>query len=136
MQPHPPSKFTRLPRLPKLLRWRMSDWLLAAILLSFAIWWIAPHQLPVSLFKLNLIALAAVAGYWIDRSLFPYARPDVFLEMEGDAEPLPPLECDADSDSCTLIAEPNEALLRVMGICMLRRAIIVSATMMAVGMGA
>lgn len=59
---------------------RMSEWLLIAIILSFAVWWMAPQQLPVSLYKLSLVALAAVAGYWIDRSLFHYARPDIFLK--------------------------------------------------------
>ena len=119
--------------------WRMNDWLLAALVLSLAVWWMAPQQLPVSIYKLSLVALAAVVGYWIDRSLFPYARPDVFLEMKTEDNrfpPLRPLECDDESDSCVLIARPDEALLRVMGICMLRRAIIVAATMLAVGMGA
>ncbi len=131
MKQSPPLKNPRAPR----LYWRMNDWLLAAIVLSFAVWWMAPQQLPVSIYKLSLVALAAVAGYWIDRSLFPYARPDVFLKLDT-GNPLPPLECDDESDTCLLSAEPNEALLRVMGICMLRRAIIVAATMLAVGMGA
>lgn len=129
MKPSPPIKNHHQPR-------RMTDWLLAAIVLSFAVWWIAPQQLPVSLYKLSLVALAAVAGYWIDRSLFPYARPDVFLTLDAENNPLTPLECDGESDSCVLHAAPDEALLRVMGMAMLRRAIIVAATMLAVGMGA
>ncbi len=132
MQTHPKLKSPRQSR-PYL---RMNDWLLAAIALSAAVWWIAPQQLPVSIYKLSLVALAAVAGYWIDRSLFPYARPDMFMALEGGGDPLPPLECDADSDTCLLVTAPNEGLMRVMGICMLRRAIIVAATMLAVGMGA
>jgi hypothetical protein len=55
---------------------RMLDWLLVSLLLAGAIWLLAPHQLGVTLYKLSLVSLAAVAGYWIDRSLFPYARPD------------------------------------------------------------
>lgn len=132
MNQSPPVKNPRAPR----LYWRMNDWLLAALVLSFAVWWIAPQQLPVSIYKLSLVALAAVAGYWIDRSLFPYARPDVFLELDTGGTPLSPLDCDDESDSCMLQAAPDDALLRVMGICMLRRAIIVAATMLAVGMGA
>ena len=116
--------------------WRMNDWLLAALLLSLAVWWIAPQQLPVSIYKLSLVALAAVAGYWIDRSWFPYARPDVFLQLDTAGNPAPLMDCDDESDSCVLNAAPDEALLRVMGMCMLRRAIIVAATMLAVGMGA
>jgi hypothetical protein len=132
MQATPPNPEST-GRLPS-PRWRMSEWLLAAIALSFVVWWMAPQQLPVSLYKLSLVALAAVAGYWIDRSLFPYARPDVFLALDADAQSL--LDADDESDSCVLSATPDETLLRLMGICMLRRAIIVAATMLAVGLGA
>jgi hypothetical protein len=58
---------------------RISLWLaLAAVLLV----WIAltnPVQLPVVQYKTALIALAAVLGFWIDRTFFPYARPDSYL---------------------------------------------------------
>lgn len=55
---------------------RMTDWLLITLALLAAIAVLSPQQLPVSLYKLSLITMAAVVGYWIDRSLFPYARPD------------------------------------------------------------
>lgn len=55
---------------------RMLDWIAVSILLTLAIWLLAPHQLGVTLYKLSLVSLAAVVGYWIDRSAFPYARPD------------------------------------------------------------
>ena len=63
---------------------RMLDWVVVSILLTLAIGLLAPHQLGVTLYKLSLVSLAAVAGYWIDRSLFPYARPDelALSEME------------------------------------------------------
>lgn len=64
---------------------RLADWLVVTVLLSLAIGFLAPHQLPVTLYKLSLVSLAAVAGYWIDRSLFPYARPDCFLVGGRDA---------------------------------------------------
>ncbi|TAG44305.1 MAG: hypothetical protein EAZ30_17330 [Betaproteobacteria bacterium] len=119
---------------------RMFDWLIAAVLLAVLVWCIAPQQLPVSLYKLSLVALAAVAGYWIDRSLFPYARPDFFLQL-GEFEDAPEPLCeepsdDADTSTLELHAAPDEALLRLMGVAMLRRAIIVAATMLAVGLGA
>ena len=60
-----------MPKLPRLTAW----WVIA-LALSLCVFLIAPQQLPVSIYKLSLISLAAVAGYWIDRSLFPYARPD------------------------------------------------------------
>jgi hypothetical protein len=54
----------------------MLDWIAISVLLTIAIALLAPQQLGVTLYKLSLVALAAVAGYRIDRSLFPYARPD------------------------------------------------------------
>lgn len=87
---------------------RMFDWLLVTLVLVASIYVLSPQQLPVSLYKLSLITMAAVVGYWIDRSLFPYARPD------------------------------NPQLLQwpVMQACaMLRRAIIVGCAMLAVSLG-
>lgn len=54
----------------------MLDWLIVTLLLTLVIGIIAPQQLGVTAYKLSLVSLAAVAGYWIDRSLYPYARPD------------------------------------------------------------
>ena len=70
-------------------------WLAVAVLLLAVIAVVSPVQLPVVLYKAALIALAAVIGYWLDRALFPYARPDSFLwrdwrkgtdEPEGDVD--------------------------------------------------
>lgn len=57
-------------------RFRMDNWLAIALVLTALIAWVAPQQLGVTAYKLSLIALAAFAGYWIDRAAFPYARPD------------------------------------------------------------
>lgn len=74
---------------------RSTTWLLLAALLLAAIAAVAPAQLPVVLYKACLLALAVVLAYWIDRALFPYARPDGYLvkdwrygspEPEGDAD--------------------------------------------------
>lgn len=87
---------------------RMFDWIVITILLTLLIWLLAPQQLLVSLYKLSLITTAAAAGYWIDRSLFPYARPD------------------------RLVSHPTDILI---GAAMLRRAIIVGCAMLAVSLG-
>ena len=119
----------------------MFDWLIVALLLAVLVWLVAPQQLPVSLYKVSLVALAAVAGYWIDRSLFPYARPDFFLQLDQTHE-LEVRPDDGDDDAhdgvehLTLQVAPDTALLQLMGQAMLRRAIIVAATMLAVGLGA
>ena len=87
---------------------RMFDWLLATLVLTTLIYILAPQQLPVSLYKLSLIAMAAVVGYWIDRSLFPYARPD------------------------NPSIQPYDMIVAA---AMLRRAIIVGCAMLAVSLG-
>ena len=67
-------------------RFRMDDWLMYSLVLTTLIAWLAPHQLLVTAYKLSLIALAAVCGYWIDRSTFPYARPDDLLIEKSEAK--------------------------------------------------
>lgn len=98
-------KFT-LPK-PKLPR--LSGWIVATALLAALIGLLAPQQLPVSAYKLSLVSMAGVVGYWLDRSLFPYARPDRLVHHEF-------------------------ALL--FALSMIRRAIIVGCAMLAIGLGA
>lgn len=88
---------------------RLSGWLAASIVLIALIALISPQQVPVVIYKLSLISLAAVLGYWLDRSLFPYARPDYF-QMNDDEQ-------------------------RLFAGAMLRRAVIVAAVCLAVAMG-
>jgi hypothetical protein len=54
---------------------RMAEWGIAALFLLAVIWAIAPHQIEIVLYKVALVTLFAHLGYWIDRRLFPYARP-------------------------------------------------------------
>lgn len=89
---------------------RMTGMLLVSLALLALIMALAPQQIGVSLYKLSLITTAAWAGYWIDRSLFPYARPDAY--------------------ACS---HCNDVRLAA---AMLRRAVIVGCAMLAVGMGA
>ena len=106
---------------------RMAGWLLTALLLIIAIALISPQQLPVALYKLSLISLAAVVAYWLDRSLFPYARPDSYLERDwrhGTKEP----ENDADY-------RVVPGYIRPFCTAMLRRAIIVGAVVIGVALG-
>lgn len=92
---------------------RLSGWLLATVLLLIAIGLLAPQQLPVSLYKLSLVSMAGVGGYWLDRSLFPYARPDAFLNSPA-------------TDRAAMIFAAS----------MLRRAVVVGCAMLAIGLGA
>ncbi|MCX7506631.1 putative holin [Delftia tsuruhatensis] len=106
---------------------RNSLWLLSAVLLLALIALISPQQLPVALYKASLISLAAVLGYWLDRALFPYARPDSYLVRDwrlGSTEP----EGDVDHPVVP-------AYTWVFSAAMLRRALVVAAVVLGVAMG-
>ena len=106
---------------------RMADWQLMAVLLLGAIALISPQQVPVALYKLSLISLAAVVGYWLDRSLFPYARPDSYLKLDWRCVDG---RCSRDADF-----QVASGYQRVFALAMLRRAIIVAAVVIGVALG-
>lgn len=86
---------------------RAWPWLAGAILATTAVALIAPYQLGVLVWSLSKLSLGAYLGYWIDRSVFPYARPHV--------------------------AEAR--WLHAGGLRQLRRAIIIAAAILALGLG-
>ncbi|EJU0710116.1 hypothetical protein N4A92_003285 [Salmonella enterica] len=51
---------------------RLSGWLVASVVLFALIGWTSSAQIPVVIYKLSLVSLSAVLGYWLDRSLFPW----------------------------------------------------------------
>lgn len=106
---------------------RTTTWLLLAATLLAAIAIIAPPQLPVVLYKACLIALAAVLGYWLDRVLFPYARPDGYLVRDwryGTDEPVGEVDYPV---------VPSH--LRAFTAAMLRRALVVGCVVLGVAAG-
>ena len=117
---------------------RLWGWALITLALLIAVWALAPQQLPVSLYKLSLVTLAAVVGYWLDRSLFPYARPDRFLcsDMLPDAEPEFGWDAGNALVHVDLLEATSSAPSIVLGLAMLRRAVIVGCAMLAMGLGA
>jgi hypothetical protein len=98
-------------KLPRLI-W----WLAAAIALSAVVLLIVPSQVTVTLYKVSLLALAVVAGYHIDRCVFPYARPHQVLTDHQLHELSTPLQ----------VTSTGAALFNA---CCYRRAIIIAATM-------
>ncbi len=130
---------------------RLTSWWLIALALSALVFFLAPQQIPVSLYKINLIALAAVAGYWIDRKVFPYARPNIkSLRCLRDVEDLEITAEDQergyiltddnqkvplDEIMATACGPVDPAPLYFMLGCMLRRAVIIAAAMIAVSLG-
>jgi len=103
-----PNKFSSL------MRVRMLWCAIYSLVLLLIVTWIAPQQVPVIVYKVNLVLLAGPGGYWLDRWAFPYARPDRFLTADGGVM-------------------VNHK--RVFGAAMIRRSIIMGSAMLAVGMG-
>lgn len=125
---------------------RLVGWLLITLLLTVVVWLLAPQQLPVTAYKLSLVTLAGVIGYWLDRSLFPYARPDALMmksDTLGDTEDVPGTLGDVDRFYCgqelSAMVSGTQGDVRqslVFGMAMLRRAVIVGCAMLAVSLGA
>ncbi|EBD3217976.1 hypothetical protein DXM62_13280 [Salmonella enterica] len=117
------KKFKRLSRFVATApRPRLWGWLLAAVVMFLVIAVVSPQQLPVVVYKLSLISLAAVLGYWLDRSLFPKARPGQFQRHVPQLMDIGryPVEV-----GCHM----------VFAATLIRRAIIVAAVCLAVAMG-
>lgn len=111
---------------------RMLWWLVATIVLMMAASYTAEVRpgglVAVSLYKCHLMSLGGWGGYWLDRALFPYARPHSYLGEEE--EPPPSLQPD-EGYVVGLLQSASDY-----PTSMLRRAIIVAACLVCVGLGA
>lgn len=65
---------------------RMWPWLAIASVLLGVIAYLNPADVPVLIWKMNLLSLAAAIGYWVDRSAFPYGRPDMLVNLGDDGD--------------------------------------------------
>lgn len=132
-------------RVRKLHLW---EWLTLVAVLSVAIALVAPQQLPVLAYKVLMLSVAALAGYALDRSLFPYARPDVVLDA-NDAPWLPQgvlpelsvdfgegMLRDSGAEQEYLRQDQRRTNLQLLQWCMARRALLIFGAMLAVGLGA
>lgn len=93
------------------MRARMVDWLAITAALLILIALTQPQLLAVDLHKISLITLGGVTGYWLDRGLFPYGRPD-------------------------RVDTKTSAGVSLFGVAMMRRAIIVAACVIGAALGA
>ena len=89
---------------------------------------VSPPQGPVILYKLALVLTAGVAGYWLDRWVFPYSRPDGYLKTEWRSH-----GANWPDDKADFEVEQQHML--VFAASMVRRALIIAGAMLAVGMG-
>lgn len=102
---------------------RLFALILLNVLLLLVLLAIAPQQVPVTLYKLSLVTTAGLVGYWLDCALFPYARPGAFLTKAY-----------LSGKSYNHIVDPQYGF--EFCFSMIRRAIIVGAAMLAMGLGA
>lgn len=110
-------------KLPRLL-----PFIVATVVLFVGVMLLKPEELPVIGAKMLHVTLAGVLAFWLDCGLFPYARPDGYL-VNPDYHDSTPKVGDADY--------PIVCGYRlVFAAAMLRRAIIVGAAMIAIGLGA
>lgn len=68
----------------KLAKIRLIGWILASAVLLAILMPNALHLFAVDLHKMSLVTIGAVMAYWLDRSLFPYARPDRMTGVAAD----------------------------------------------------
>ncbi|MCK9468184.1 MAG: putative holin [Porticoccaceae bacterium] len=103
----------------KLRAW---PWLALAIVITVVVFVIAPHQLGVLAWSLSKLAFGAYLGYWIDRSIFHYARPgDVLSDMYA-------LRMGEQYDA-------SQDMHWHVDLAALRRALIIAAAILALGLG-
>ena len=70
-------------------RWRLFFFGLVALGLQIALLLISPAQVPVVLYKLALVMLAAILGMFFDVAVFPFATPDSYLDDDWKRAPWP-----------------------------------------------
>lgn len=99
---------------------------LAALVALLAL--LAPQQVPVAAYKLCLLLLAGLAGYGLDRALFPYAEPSSYLLRDWRAEPRADVPFGADYP---VVPEYRTVFMTAT----LRQALVICVAMLAVGLG-
>lgn len=101
---------------------------LLAIGLQGVIFLFSPAQGPVILYKLAMSVIAAVLAVFCDVAVFPFARPDSYLDDDWRKDP----DADRPGSADYPIADGYEAAFC---LACLRRALIVAAFVLAVSLG-
>ncbi len=102
---------------------RLTLWILVSVFLLVALALAAPEQMPVIAYKVALVTLGVVLAYWLDRALFPYARPHEYMPR-----PMGPGGCSPDPQ------EADRHTVAFAAAC-LRRALIVLACVLGLTLG-
>lgn len=109
---------------------RMLLCLLISAVLWAVLWCIAQREAVTVLYKITMVLAATVAAYWIDRWLFPYARPEGYLRQEWRNR------IDSGTWPDNIEDFPVVASSRILFVvACVRRSVLMAAAMLAVGMG-
>ena len=95
---------------------RMTWWMLVTAAMVLLIYHLTPQNVPVLLYNTAQLTLGGILGYRLDVGIFPYSRPGEVKNLRGSL---------ADDDG----------VLHYYAMCMLRRAIIVAACVIAIALG-
>ncbi|MEX0745300.1 MAG: putative holin [Phycisphaeraceae bacterium] len=101
---------------------RALPWLLLALVATAVVAGLAPYQLGVLAWSLAKLCIGAYLGYWIDRTIYPYARPH---DLFGRANLL------ASRDQ----NDGARHLRQQASLATLRRALVMAAVILALGLG-
>lgn len=120
---------------------RMTLWLLLSLVLfGLAMYVASAHPgslLAVSLYKVHMVSIAGWCGYWLDRALFPYARPHTFVHDDQDQQIHgSPAVASVDFSDTGLELIDGGIVSHMAGLVMLRRALIALGALIAIGLGA
>lgn len=67
---------------------RMWPGLVLTVVLAWVVWQVAPLLVGAMVNKILMVTAGGVLGYWIDRWLFPYARPHDLCGRDFEAAQL------------------------------------------------
>lgn len=116
-------------KFPRMLVWLVLTMVL--MVLALVLQAEAPGNLvAVTLYKAHLLALGGWGGYWLDRALFPYDRPHEYLQDDATKVDDGGYHDGPDQATAVLVSA------NTFGSAMMRRAIIVAACLITVGLGA
>jgi len=101
---------------------RALPWLVLALIATAVVFVLAPQQIGVLVWSLSKLCLGAYLGYWIDRTIYPYARPhDLFSA--------------ASSLDARRLRNGARHMRQQAAIATLRRAAVMAAAILALGLG-
>ena len=116
--------FFMFKRLFSARRWLALCGLVTVLILAFLAV-ISPQQLPVIAYKAGLVSF----GVWIDRAIFPYARPSGYLKKDWLRDP------DADGGDDEVDFEICAGYLRAFTVATIRRGIMVGMVILGMCLG-